>query len=76
MRRMNNWMVAVVVGLALLQTGCARSKPAQVVARQAEVSLVQQATIGPSETERTVEKQPKPTPAWWADAAIDWQSMV
>jgi len=29
MRRMNNWMVAVVVGLALLQTGCARSKPAR-----------------------------------------------
>jgi hypothetical protein len=47
-----------------------------VVARQAEVSAVQQATIGPSDTERTVEKQPKPTPAWWVDAAIDWQSRV
>ena len=47
-----------------------------VVARQAEISLVQQATIGPSDTERTVERQLKPPPAWWADAAIDWQSMV
>jgi len=50
--------------------------PGAVVARQAEVSLVQQATIGPSDTERTVEHQPKPPPAWWADAEIDWQSMV
>jgi len=47
-----------------------------VVARQAEVSLVQQATIGPSGTERAVENQPIPAPAWWTDAAIDWQSMV
>jgi ribonuclease Z len=47
-----------------------------VVARQAEVNLVQQATIGPSDTERAVEKQLNPSPAWWVDAAIDWQSMV
>lgn len=46
-----------------------------VVARQAEVSLVQQATLGPSETERTVAPPGSP-PAWWKDAAIDWQSMV
>ena len=47
-----------------------------VVARQAEVNLVQQATIGPSDTKRAVEKQLNPSPAWWADAAIDWHSMV
>jgi ribonuclease Z len=46
-----------------------------VVARQAEVSPVQQATLGPSETERTV-STPGAPPAWWKDAAIDWQSMV
>ena len=49
--------------------------PDAVVARQAEVGLMQQATIGPSDTERTLEHA-HPLPEWWKDAAIDWQSMI
>jgi ribonuclease Z len=48
---------------------------AAVTARQADVNPVQQAVIGPSDTERVL-AEPFPSPAWWADAAIDWQSMV
>jgi ribonuclease Z len=46
-----------------------------VEARQAQVSPVQQAVIGPSDHERTLDT-PKPAPTWWADAAIDWQAKV
>ena len=46
-----------------------------VIARQAEISPVQQATIGPSDTERGLEQR-RPSPEWWKDAAIDWQSMI
>ena len=49
--------------------------PDAVVARQAEVSPVQQATIGTSATERTL-AHIHPSPEWWKDAAIDWQSMI
>ena len=49
--------------------------PDAVVARQAAVSLMQQATIGPSATERIIEHA-HPLPEWWKDAAIDWQSMI
>ena len=49
--------------------------PDAVVARQAEVSPVQQATIGKSATERTL-AHAHPSPEWWKDAAIDWQSMI
>jgi ribonuclease Z len=48
---------------------------AAVTARQADVNPVQQAVIGPSDTERVL-AEPFPSPAWWADAAIDWQSIV
>ncbi|TDI52978.1 MAG: MBL fold metallo-hydrolase [Acidobacteria bacterium] len=50
--------------------------PGAVVTRQAAISLVQQATIGPSENEYTVDGEPHPNPGWWADATIDWQSML
>ncbi len=46
-----------------------------VVARQAQVNPVQQATLGPSDTDRTVD-EPLPSPTWWTDAAIDWQSKL
>ncbi len=44
-----------------------------VTARQAEIDPIAQAVIGPSDTERTV-GTPHPRPAWWKDAAIDWQN--
>lgn len=50
--------------------------PGAVVTRQAAISLVQQATIGPSENEYMVDGEPHPNPGWWADATIDWQSML
>jgi ribonuclease Z len=49
--------------------------PGAVIARQAAVDPVQQAVIGPSDTERTVGK-PLPSPTWWPDAVIDWQSKL
>lgn len=50
--------------------------PDAVVTRLAAISLVQQATIGPSENEYTVDGDPHAPPSWWAEAAIDWQSML
>jgi hypothetical protein len=50
--------------------------PGAVVARQALVNAVQQATIGPSDNEYKLDGAPHPNPAWWADAEIDWQSML
>jgi len=47
-----------------------------VVTRQATISLVQQATIGPTENQYMLDGEPHPNPDWWKDAAIDWQSMV
>jgi hypothetical protein len=49
--------------------------PKAVIARQAQVSAVEPAVVGPSETERVVGKPPDP-PAWWADASIDWQKKL
>jgi len=49
--------------------------PGAIVTRQAEIDPVQQAVVGPSVTERTLD-EPLPSPAWWADAAIDWQSKL
>ena len=49
--------------------------PGAVVARQAQVDPVQATVIGPSDTERIV-AEPHPIPAWWADAAIDWQAKL
>jgi len=49
--------------------------PGAVVARQADVDLVQQAVIGPSDTPRSV-GVPLPSPTWWAGAAIDWQAKL
>jgi ribonuclease Z len=49
--------------------------PGAVIARQAKVDPVQQAVIGPSTTERSLD-EPLPIPTWWADAAIDWQSKL
>jgi ribonuclease Z len=46
-----------------------------VIARQAAVDPVQQAVIGASDTERSL-VEPLPSPTWWADAAIDWQSKL
>ncbi len=50
--------------------------PSAVVTRQAKVSPVQQATIGPSDNAYSLDGDPHPRPAWWKDAAIDWQSML
>jgi hypothetical protein len=50
--------------------------PGAVVTRQALINPVQQATIGPSDNEYALDGTPHPNPAWWADAAIDWQSML
>ena len=47
-----------------------------VVARQAQVSLVQGAVVGPSDTEAGLDGAPNPPPEWWADAAIDWQAKL
>jgi len=44
-----------------------------VTARQAHVDPAAAAVIGPSDTERRLET-PHPSPMWWKDAAIDWQS--
>ena len=49
--------------------------PESVSARQAIVDPVQQAVIGPSTTSETIDDA-FPSPAWWAGAAIDWQSTV
>jgi ribonuclease Z len=49
--------------------------PGAVEARQAQVSLVEQATIGPSENEFVLDA-PHPDPTWWADAAINWQEQL
>ena len=49
--------------------------PGAVLTRQAKIDPVQQAVIGPSTTERSLD-QALPIPTWWADAAIDWQSKL
>ena len=49
--------------------------PGAVIARQAEIDPAQQAVIGPSRTDRTLD-EPLPIPTWWADAAIDWRSKL
>ena len=49
--------------------------PKAVTARQATVDLAQQAVIGPSNTARSYEDQ-LPSPTWWPDAVIDWQSKL
>jgi len=49
--------------------------PRAVTARQATVDLAQQAVIGPSSTARSYEDQ-LPSPTWWPDAVIDWQSKL
>jgi ribonuclease Z len=47
--------------------------PGAVEARQAEVSPVQQAVVGPSSNEFVLD-EPLPSPNWWPDAALDWQA--
>jgi ribonuclease Z len=47
--------------------------PGAVTVRQAEVDPAQQAVVGPSDTDRVL-VDPLPSPTWWPDAAIDWQS--
>lgn len=49
--------------------------PGAVAVRQATVDPMQQAVLGPSETERTVGPR-VPTPEWWTAAAINWQSKI
>jgi len=49
--------------------------PGAVIVRQAKTGPVQQAVVGLSTTDRTLD-QPLPSPTWWTDAAIDWQSMI
>ena len=46
-----------------------------VTARQAKIDPMQQAVLGPSATEREL-GTPLPSPTWWADVAIDWQSTL
>jgi ribonuclease Z len=49
--------------------------PNAVIARQADVNLAQSAVVGPSDTDRVLAER-LPSPTWWADAAIDWQSKL
>jgi ribonuclease Z len=44
-----------------------------VTVRQAEVDPAQQAVVGPSDTDRVL-VDALPSPTWWSDAAIDWQT--
>ncbi len=46
-----------------------------IITRQAQVNPVQQAVVGPSKTEWVMD-EPHADPAWWAEASIDWQSML
>ena len=48
--------------------------PGAVVARQAAVNLMQPATLGPSDNKPSLVPRLQ-VPEWWAEAAIDWQSM-
>ena len=50
-------------------------KPGSVTAGQAQIDPTQQAVMGPSDTARQV-GQPLPSPSWWSEAAIDWQSKL
>jgi ribonuclease Z len=47
--------------------------PGAVTVRQAEVDPAQQAVVGPSDTDRVL-VDPLPSPTWWPEAAIDWQT--
>lgn len=47
--------------------------PGAVEARQADVNLVQQAVVGPSKNEFVVDEK-LPSPEWWSDARLDWES--
>lgn len=49
--------------------------PGAVTARQAKVDLAQQAVMGQSDTARSY-GEPLPSPTWWSNAAIDWQSTL
>jgi ribonuclease Z len=48
---------------------------AAVTVRQATVDWTQQAVVGESVTARTYDER-RPSPEWWADAYIDWQSKL
>ena len=47
--------------------------PDAVETRQAAVNPVEQAVVGPSKNEFALD-EPLPSPAWWKDAKLDWQS--
>lgn len=49
--------------------------PGAVEARMAQVSPVQQAVVGPSDNEFVLD-EPLPSPAWWADAKLDWKAEI
>ena len=49
--------------------------PGAITARQATIDLVQQAVVGESATARSYEER-RPSPTWFADAYIDWQSKL
>jgi ribonuclease Z len=49
--------------------------PEAITARQATIDLAQQAVVGPSNTARAY-ADPLPSPTWWPNAAIDWQSKL
>jgi len=50
--------------------------PDAVVTRQAMINPVQPVAVGPSDTPYTLDGTPHANPSWWAEAAIDWQSML
>lgn len=51
--------------------------PGGVEARMARVNPVQGVMVGPSNTEPSIDPTAAtPPPAWWAGAAIDWQSKL
>ena len=47
--------------------------PGAVEARQADVNLVQQAVVGPSKNGFVLDEK-LPSPEWWSDAKLDWES--
>jgi len=49
--------------------------PGAITARQATVDWTQQAVVGSSVTERSYAER-RPSPDWFADAYIDWQSKL
>jgi hypothetical protein len=49
--------------------------PGAVIARQATIDFAQKAVVGTSNTPRSYAER-NPSPEWFADSLIDWQSKI